>query len=86
MKLEKTAIAHASAISSVLIWTLCVIGVALFPSFVETLRQAMMHGASATAVLGVTFSDYLVGGATILVISWVWGYLFGWAWELVSKK
>lgn len=85
MKLDKMVIANASALSSALLWTLCSLGVALFPSLVETIREWIMHGSVATGALEVTFGSYLLGGLSIIVISWIWGYLFGWAWEYCSK-
>lgn len=85
MKLEKMAIANASALSSTLLWIFCSLGVVLMPGFVESIRSAMMHG-STTEALSITFGSFLMGGVTIIIISWIWGYLFGWAWEYVSKK
>lgn len=86
MKLDTMAIANASALSSAILWTVCAVGVALFPSLLETIREWIMHGSVATNALEVTFSSYLLGGLAVVVISWVWGYVFGWAWEYVSRK
>lgn len=85
MKLDKMVIAHASALSSAILWILCALGVALFPSFVESIRELIMHGAAATGPLEVTMTSFLLGGLAVIVISWIWGYVFGWAWEYCSK-
>jgi hypothetical protein len=86
MKLDKMAIANAAALSTAILWTICSIGVALLPNFVQSMREWMMHGSIATSALEVTFGSFLMGGILLVVIAWVWGYVFGWAWEYVSKK
>lgn len=86
MKLEKMVIANASALSTAILWTVCALGVALFPSLVETIREWIMHSSVSTGPLEVTFASYLLGGLSLVIISWIWGYVFGWAWEYVSKK
>lgn len=86
MKLEKMAIANASALSTAILWTICTAGVVLFPSLVESMRDWIMHSSVTAGTLHVTMASYLLGGATLVVVSWIWGYVFGWAWEYVSKK
>ena len=86
MKLEKLMIAQAASLSTAILWTICTIWVALLPDFTETIRAWIMHGSVATGPLEVTFASYLMGGLTLVIISWVWGYVFGWAWEFVSRK
>ena len=86
MKLEKMVIANASALSTAILWTICSIGVALMPDFVETVRGWMMHGAIMSGSLEINFGSYLMGGISLVIMAWLWGWLFGWAWEYVSKK
>jgi hypothetical protein len=88
MKNEKIIRANAFALTVAIIWSFCSLLVALFPVFALTVTTWWMHGMSL-AVMGpwhLTWSNFFLGGFTLVVIAWLGAYLFCWCWELFSGR
>lgn len=88
MKLEKMAIANASALAIVFLWVICSITAAILPAFSYSVTQSWMHGLALSPMGGwnLNLYNFLLGGISLIVVAWVSGYIFGWSWEFVSKK
>jgi len=88
MKLDKTVIANASALTTAILWVICCALVAIIPRYAWTVSNWWALGI-LIAVKGawkLTMTNFLLGGATLTIVGWVSGYIFGWAWEKCSKK
>lgn len=86
MKLEKNVLANAFALTTAILWTLCVLFVVLLPDFSTIIIKWWLHGMDITA-LGpwrLDLANFLLGGLALVISAWISGYIFGWAWEKVS--
>jgi hypothetical protein len=85
---KKMKIANASALAMAVIWLICSIGVWLLPDFSMKITNSWMHGMDVGGVMGMwslTWSNFLVGGVSAVLASWLVGYIFAWALEKTSK-
>lgn len=88
MKLEKTTIANALALTTAIIWVVCSAFVFLLSDLSMTITNWWVHGLNLS-VLGsfkLDLANFLLGGITLTLSFWGIGYVFGWSWEKVSKK
>lgn len=88
MKLDKMVLANAFGLATAVLWTLCSAIVWLLPGFSLTVSRWWMHGLDI-GVMGswsLTWTNFLLGGATIVISAWVTGWVFGWAWEKMSQR
>lgn len=88
MRVEKTAYANSFAVVTGFIWTICTLGIALFPSLSKSISSWWLHGLDMS-VLGtwqVTFGGFILGGLVLIIFAWISGYLFGSSLEYFSKK
>ncbi len=88
MKLNKTVLANAFALVTVVLWTLCSAIVWLLPNFSMTVFKWWMHGMNMSGLgnWNLTLGNFVGGGVTAIISAWVSGWVFGWAWEMVSGK
>jgi hypothetical protein len=87
MKLDKMVLANAFALTTAVLWVVCSAIVWVLPAFSLTVTRWWMHGLDIS-VMGnwnLTFTNFIVGGVTIVVSTWVTGWLFGWSWEKAGK-
>ena len=86
MKLEKTVLANALALTTAILWILCALFVVLLPDLSMTVVKWWMHGMDPTALgaWSLDLANFILGGLTLVISAWVSGYIFGWAWEKVS--
>lgn len=88
MKLDKLVIANSLALATAILWVICTVIVVILPGFSLTVTSWWLHGLN-TSVLGswnLTLANFLLGGIVLVISAWVAGYIFGWAWEVVSKR
>ncbi len=81
-------LANAFALSTAILWALCSLIVWLLPDLSLTATEWWMHGMDLS-VLGswnLTLENFLLGGIILTGSLWVTGYIFGWCWEVLSKK
>lgn len=88
MKQDKLVIANALAVTTVMLWVICTIFIVLLPDFSLTVTSWWMHGldVSAMGIWNLTFNNFIFGGITWAVAAWGSGYIFGWVWQIASKK
>lgn len=87
MKLDKIVLANAFALSTAIFWVICSAIVYLLPAFSLTVANWWMHGLDVSLMgnWNITFTNFIWGGITITASLWATGYIFGWAWEKMSK-
>jgi hypothetical protein len=88
MKYEKVILANAFALTTVVLWVLCTLVVAIFPDFSLSVTKWWMHGMNIF-VMGswnLDVTNVLFGGITLAISAWVTGYVLGWSFEIVGKK
>ena len=88
MKLDKIVLANSFGLATLVLWVICSAFVWLLPDFSLLVTRWWMHGMDI-AVIGswnLNLSNFFLGGVTLTASFWVVGYVFGWAWERVSKK
>lgn len=87
MKLEKIVIANASALSMAIVYVLCRILVALFPGVSFSVAQSWFHTVQINqGGADLTISSFFTGLVSVIIVSWIVGYIFGWSWEKMSKR
>lgn len=88
MRIQKMAFAHSFAITTLFAWTICALGVALFPTPSLVLSKWFMHGLNmeTLGIWKVTAEGFFLGGVVLMGFSWVVGYVFGTSLEYFSKK
>lgn len=85
MRQEKIVLANAFAVTVAVVWSVCSLLVAVFPTFALTVTIWLMHGM-ALSPWNLTWGNFLLGGLTSIVAAWLSAYLFGWCWETFSGK
>ncbi|MFV1917031.1 MAG: DUF5676 family membrane protein [Patescibacteria group bacterium] len=88
MKLDKIVLANAFALVAAVLWVVCSAIVWLLPELSLSVTRWLVHGLNI-GVLGswnLNLSNLLLGGITLIASMWVIGWVFGWAWEKMSKK
>lgn len=88
MKLNKNVFANALALTTVVVWVVCALFVALLPDLSVTIVKWWSHGLDYTAlgVRQVTLGGFILGGVTLTIAGWLFGYLLGWSLEYFGKK
>lgn len=88
MKLDKIVLANTFALVSAILWVVCSAVVWVLPQLSLLVTRWLVHGLNIS-VLGswnLNLSNFLLGGITLIASMWVTGWVFGWAWEKMSKK
>jgi len=88
LKLDKKVIANSLALTTLILWIICTIIVAVFPQFSLNVTQWWMHGMdiSVMGTWNLNINNFVLGGITAVASAWGSGYIFGWSWEIFSKK
>ncbi len=88
MKKEEIVLANAFAVTVTILWVVCSLIIAVFPAFSLTVTTWWMHGLapSATETWHLTWSNFLLGGVTLVVSAWLGGYVLGWSLKKVRGK
>jgi len=88
MKIEKMTIANAFVLTTVTSWILCSAFVFLLPALSMTLTGWWLHGLdlSPPGSFKLELTNFLFGGATLILAFRLIGYIFGWTWEFFSKN
>lgn len=86
MKDNTIKLANAFALAMVILWTLCSVFVWLLPDFSLQITSWWMHGMDLSAMGSwhLTVSNFLLGGVTAVIASWVSGWVLGWSWQKVG--
>jgi len=81
-------LANAFALTTIVSWVLCSLFVWLLPDLSMIVSEWWMHGMDLSGLgsWNPTLETFLLGGIILTGSMWVTGYIFGWAWERVSKK
>lgn len=88
MKIDRLVFANAFSVTTAFVWTVCTLGIALFPGLSETIGRWWLHGLSMR-VMGtwnVSIEGYLFGGLVLVGFAWITGYIFGWSLEFFGKR
>lgn len=84
----KTApFANSLALASVVFYFACAILAVLAPNFLLEMFQSWFHGINV-AQLATTqrdFGSFLFGLISLAVVSWIFGYLWAWFYNRLSK-
>ncbi len=83
MKVDSMKLANAFALATAVLWTLCALIVWILPVFTLQASVWMMHGMDLPA-WNLTFSNFLLGGISWVVVAWVTGWILGWSWQQVG--
>lgn len=88
MKLEKVTLANAFALATGIAWVVCSAFVLLLPDFSVTITSWWFHGLNLSPLgsFKLDLGNFLLGGISLTISSWLIGYLFGWSWEKASGK
>jgi hypothetical protein len=88
MKNIKTNLANSFALGTGAIWIICSLVVMIFPNISWQVTKWWMHGVNLAAFGGwnLTLSNFILGGLSLVASAWVCGWLYGWAWQMVTKK
>ncbi len=78
-------IANTFALATAILWIGCSVFAWLLPDLYRQALDLMMHSMNVTTV-GLTVSDFLLGGIAAVVTAWIAGFVFGWSWEFVGKR
>lgn len=88
MKLTKKSLANALGLTIAIVWAVCSVFVALLPDFSMVVTKWWMHGMDIT-LLGnwnLNLANFLLGGITLAISGWLFGYVLGWSLEYFSEK
>lgn len=85
MKLTKNNLANGLALATAILWILCSAFVAIFPDFSHTVTVWWMHGMDI-AKYSLSWSNFILGGLSLVAAFWLVGYVVGWSLECVDKK
>lgn len=84
----KTSLANTFALAMLVIWVVCSVFVLLLPGLSMTITNAWMHGLDMR-VMGewsFTIGNFVLGGITAVVASYLTGWIVGWSWERVNGR
>ena len=85
---QKEIFANALALTFGILWVLDSAFVVLFPRLSTVLTRIWFHGLKVGRLgkFNVTFSDFLIGGVTLILVGWIIGYIFGWSLEYIKEN
>ena len=88
MKITKVGMGNSFALTMAFIWSVCTLGIAIFPGPSYMMNRWFTHGFTGLTMgqWNTTFSGFLLGGLVLVAFAWITGYVFGWSLEYFSKK
>ena len=88
MKHEPNATAKAAAVTVAALYTICRVGVALFPDLAMSVAQSWFHGLelSNVSAWNLTTGSFILGLLTSSVGAWLVGYVFATAYNYFLAK
>lgn len=86
MKVNTIKVANAFALAMAILWTLCSVFVVSLPGLSLQITTWWMHGMDLSPMGNwhLTFGNFLLGGVTAVIASWVTGWVLGWSWQAVG--
>lgn len=88
MKLTKELLANSFALATAILWVLCSAFVFILPGFSMTVTRWWLHGMQVDQLgpFSLNPTNFILGGATLIISLWITGYVFGWSLEYLSKR
>ncbi len=88
MKLTKKSLANGLAFVTAIAWVICSAFVILLPDFSLTVTKWWMHGMDILSLgdWNLNLNNFLLGGVTLTISAWLFGYVLGWSLEYFSEK
>lgn len=86
MKLTKESLANALALTTAIAWVVCSLFVTILPGFSLIVTKWWMHGMPLPGNWNLNFGNFLLGGITLTISGWLFGYVLGWSLEYFSKN
>lgn len=87
MKLNEKAFANASAVFTVVLYIVCGLFVAIFPSLTKTITQSWFHGIDLELVWSASPfpGNFLLGLVSAAFGMWIAGWGFAWLYNRLLK-
>lgn len=85
--LKEVPLANALAAVMGVFYVVCRLLVGIAPDLFRSIAQSWFHGYDLSAIPAgsTTFNGFLFGLITAVLATWVFGYLFAWAYNKFSK-
>ena len=85
--MKTTPFANALAAASVVYYLLCAVLAMIAPQFLLGMFQSWFHGINVTqlATTQRSFGSFLFGLISLAVVAWIFGYVWGWMYNKLSK-
>lgn len=83
--MNKTALANAAAVTSIILWIICSALVATLPSMMMTMSGHMLHADMTSVGWTLAPIGFVVGLIIWAAIAWVTGWLIGFFYNRFNK-
>lgn len=88
MKFNLLALAHASAAVTGIVYLLCAFFLMVLPDLSMEVAKSWFHGIdiSTLGAADITAGSLLTGLITLMAVTWMTAYVFGYAYNALSRK
>ncbi len=86
MKLTKESLANGLGLATAIAWVVCSAFVAFFPEFALSITKWWMHGMAFPGSWGLNLTNFILGGITMTISAWLFGYVLGWSLKYFSRR
>lgn len=86
MKLTENSLASGLGLATAIAWIVCSVFLALFPELALSITEWWMHGITLPGSWGLSWTNFILGGITMTISAWLFGYILGWSLKYFNKR